>query len=167
MGKHSSNFSLCLPQASTETKPSCPVHQAAGEGRCPLAPSALAPQARSSPRDKYDGVSRELLNLPSPWLNWEGVGSRRLILGDFVYGAKRKETERPDGARDAHRLGKCDLCKPPSESSVAPLRGSQAGGDCTKLSFELGVFPQDLCHEGGHVSLFGVMQGKERVFHKF
>lgn len=29
---------------------------------------------------------------------------------------------------------------------------------------ELGVVPEDLCHEGGHVSLFGVMQGKEWVF---
>lgn len=37
-------------------------------------------------------------------------------------------------------------------------------GTAEAVSFELGVFPEDLCHEGGHVSLFGVVQGKEGVF---
>lgn len=45
---------------------------------------------------------------PSPWLSWESVGFKRLILGDFIFRAKRKETARPDGAGDAH-----GLCKPP------------------------------------------------------
>lgn len=39
------------------------------------------------------------------------------------------------------------------------MEGLQGAG-----SWELGVFPEDLCHKGGHVSLFGVVQGKERVF---
>lgn len=39
------------------------------------------------------------------------------------------------------------------------MEGLQEAG-----SWELGVFPEDLCHKGGHVSLFGVVQGKERMF---
>lgn len=39
------------------------------------------------------------------------------------------------------------------------MEGLQGAG-----SWELGVFPEDLCHKGGHVSLFGVVQGEERVF---
>lgn len=106
------------------------------------------------------------LSLRSLWLSWKGVGFKRLILGDFIYRAKRKEIVRPDGVRDAHRLGKCDLCKPPLTRVLIRSSAGKPGwrGLHKAVRFELGVFLEDLCHEGGHVSLFGVMQGKERVF---
>lgn len=127
---------------------------------------AQAPQAQSSPgRDTLAsaGNSRAFSSL---WLSWKGVGFKRLILGDFIYRAKRKEIVRPDGARDAHGLGKCDLCKPPlTRVLIRPSAGKPGWRGLHKaVRFELGVLPEDLCHEGGHVSLFGVVQGKERVF---
>lgn len=130
---------------------------------------AQAPWAGSSPREGYAGVTGELLSLRSPWLSWKGVGFKIRILGDFVYRAKRKEIARPDGARDAHGLGKCDLCKPPLTRVLIHSSTGKPGwrGPHRAVRFELGVFPEDLCHEGGHVSLFGVVQSKERVFHKF
>lgn len=124
---------------------------------------------RGDAQEGYAGVSRELPSLRSPWLSWKGGGFKRLILGDFVYRAKRKETARPDGARDAHGLGKCDMCKPPLTGVLICSSTGKPGwrGLHEAVRLELGVFPEDLCHEGGHVSLFGVVQGKERVFHKF
>lgn len=94
------------------------------------------------------------------------LGFRMLILGDFIYRAKRKEIARPDGARGAHGLGKSDLCKPPVTRVLIRSFAGKPGwrGLHEAVRFELGVFPEDLCHEGGHVSLFGVVQSKERVF---
>lgn len=131
---------------------------------------AQAPRARSSPREGYAGVSREFPSLQSLWLSWKGVGFKKAPPGgDFIYRAKRKEIARPDGARDAHGLGKCDLCKPPLTRVLIRSSAGKPGwrGLHEAVRFELGVFPQDLGHKGGHVSLFGVVQGKERVFHKF
>lgn len=108
-GANAAAFLLsAFPRQQKKQTPPRAAHQAAGEERCPLAPSALAP--RSSPREGYAGVSREFPSLQSLWLSWKGVGFKRLILGDFIHGAKRKEIARPDGARDAHGLGKSAIC---------------------------------------------------------
>lgn len=94
------------------------------------------------------------------------LASKGSSWGNFVYRAKRKETARPDGARDAHGLGKCDVCKPPLTGVLICSSTGKPGwrGLHKAVRLELGVFPENLCHEGGHVSLFGVVQGKERVF---
>lgn len=62
--------------------PGCRGGEMPAGTRCPG--PAQVPQARSSPREGYAGISRELPSLRSPWLSWKGVGFRRLILGDFV-----------------------------------------------------------------------------------
>ena len=162
-------FRSAFPRQQRNTTPPCCAPGCWG-GEMPsgtLCPGpAQAPWARSSPREGYAGISRELPSLWSSWLSWKGVGFKRLILGDFVYRAKRKEIARPDGARDAHGLGKCDLCKPPLTRVLIRSSAGKPGwrGLHEAVRFELRVFPKDLCHEGGHVSLFGVVQGKERVF---
>lgn len=51
-----------------------------GEGRWPLAPSACSGTA------PLQGP----LSLPSPWLGWEGVGFKRLLLEDFFPQGKDK-----------------------------------------------------------------------------
>lgn len=56
-------------------------------------------------------------NLQSPWLGWEDVGFKRLLLEDFFLGAKRKEIsgwgQRCPQAGEVRFVMICDLCKPP------------------------------------------------------
>lgn len=128
---------------------------------------AQVPQARSSPREGYAGISRELPSLRSPWLSWKGVGFRRLILGGFRLEGKEKKRSRGQmGPEMPTGWGKCDLCKPPLTRVLICSSAGKPGwrGLHEAVRFKLGIFPEDLCHEGGHVSLFGVVQGKERVF---
>lgn len=109
-------------------------------------------------------LSWDLLSLHSPWLNWKGVAFKRLLLGDFFLRAKRRDFEAGWGQR-CPQAGEVCANHRELESSLALLQGSRDTQGLQEAgSWELGVFPEDLCHEGGHVSLFGVVQGKERVF---
>lgn len=74
--------------------------------RC--APGCRGKETRSGSPCPGPARTPQTRRLRSPWLSRESVGFKRLILGEFIFRAKRKEIARPDGARDAH-----GLCKPP------------------------------------------------------
>lgn len=145
-------FSLSSPD-SKETQPPV-LCSGSGEGRWPRAPSACSGAA---PLQGPPEPSESSAWLGRCWLQKAPPG------GFFPQGKEKRDF---DGARDAPRPGRwiCDVNSSPRSLSCreAGMEGLQGAG-----RQELGVFPEDLCHKGGHVSLFGVVQGEERVFHKF
>lgn len=86
-------------------------------------------------------LSWDLLSLQSPWLRWEGVGFKRLLLGDFFPQGKEKRDFEAGWGHRCPQAGEVRfvICANhlELESLLALLRGSRDGG--TAGSWQLGV----------------------------
>jgi len=135
-------FLSAFPRQQGNTTPLCCAPGCWG-GEMPsgtlCAGPAQVPRAQSSPREGSGGGSRELLSLRSPWLTWRGVGSKRLIPGDFIYRANRKEIAGLDGAETPTGRGEVRFVQTTINSSPRSLLCGEGRMEGTARSHEVGV----------------------------